>query len=339
MSFGWSASSNPPFTGLKSGPTSSFADALKRLAEHVEEKNKINANHNGTPNCIQSPQDFSNRTNMSHVNNSMSPEQALRLYTQYVQEVERREDMRRNYLRNYPGPDSPNVSIPILNRRFDGPDPYRFMAPQSSGPFPPSAYFQSLAQQPRMPLPTSLLFPNTKATDVIGRVPTQGKIDEKSEATSQSSKPKSKLFRPYDLDSPAINSQRTSPSSPIAIVRRHNSFIPTDESLTTISSGKETQLFNSLGLVQQSADVLSEKSSSVETSPSVTITSEESSSIDTVLTPQPDNHPQKTSSHSNDSTLSGTLKRKSVFSSNKTQSSHRKQSKHATICIESSNKS
>ena len=41
MSFGWPASSNPPFTGLKSGPTNSFADALKRLAEHVEEKNKI----------------------------------------------------------------------------------------------------------------------------------------------------------------------------------------------------------------------------------------------------------------------------------------------------------
>ena len=56
-----------------------------------------------------------------------------------------------------------------IYRRFDGPDPYRFMAPQASGPFPPSAYFQSLAQQPRMPLPTSLLFPNTKVADVIGR--------------------------------------------------------------------------------------------------------------------------------------------------------------------------
>lgn len=108
MSFGWSASSNPPFIGLKSGPTNSFADALKRLAEHVEEKNKIStfldvflyqisivdsilicldANHNGTPNFIQSTQDFSNRTNMSLVNNPMSAEQALRLYTQYVQEV------------------------------------------------------------------------------------------------------------------------------------------------------------------------------------------------------------------------------------------------------------
>ena len=37
MSFSWSTS-NPPFAGIK--PTTSFADALKRLAEHVEEKNR-----------------------------------------------------------------------------------------------------------------------------------------------------------------------------------------------------------------------------------------------------------------------------------------------------------
>lgn len=40
MSFSWSASSTPSFVGIKSSTTNSFADALKRLAEHVEEKNK-----------------------------------------------------------------------------------------------------------------------------------------------------------------------------------------------------------------------------------------------------------------------------------------------------------
>ncbi len=40
MSFSWSASSSPSFTGMKPVATNSFADALKRLAEHVEEKNK-----------------------------------------------------------------------------------------------------------------------------------------------------------------------------------------------------------------------------------------------------------------------------------------------------------
>jgi hypothetical protein len=40
MSFSWSASSSP-FSGIKPvTTTNSFADALKRLAEHVEEKNK-----------------------------------------------------------------------------------------------------------------------------------------------------------------------------------------------------------------------------------------------------------------------------------------------------------
>jgi hypothetical protein len=40
MSFSWSTSSNSPFAGIKPATTNSFADALKRLAEHVEEKNK-----------------------------------------------------------------------------------------------------------------------------------------------------------------------------------------------------------------------------------------------------------------------------------------------------------
>jgi hypothetical protein len=41
MSFSWSTSSSSSFAGIKPAPTNSFADALKRLAEHVEEKNKI----------------------------------------------------------------------------------------------------------------------------------------------------------------------------------------------------------------------------------------------------------------------------------------------------------
>lgn len=40
MSFSWPVSSTPSFIGSKSATTNSFADALKRLAEHVEEKNK-----------------------------------------------------------------------------------------------------------------------------------------------------------------------------------------------------------------------------------------------------------------------------------------------------------
>lgn len=40
MSFSWPTPSNPSCTSMKPAVTSSFADALKRLAEHVEEKNK-----------------------------------------------------------------------------------------------------------------------------------------------------------------------------------------------------------------------------------------------------------------------------------------------------------
>jgi hypothetical protein len=40
MSFSWSTPSTSSFAGLKPATTNSFADALKRLAEHVEEKNK-----------------------------------------------------------------------------------------------------------------------------------------------------------------------------------------------------------------------------------------------------------------------------------------------------------
>jgi len=47
----------------------------------------IDANNNGTSSLVQSPSDYSNRINPSYVNNSMSPEQALRLYTQYIHEV------------------------------------------------------------------------------------------------------------------------------------------------------------------------------------------------------------------------------------------------------------
>jgi len=78
-----------------------------------------------------------------------------------------------------------------------------------------------------------------------------------------------------------------------------------DESQIATSSGKEKQLFNSLGLAQQSTDVKSEKSLFTETSPSIT-TDEESTPIETILTQQ-DNHPDKS------------LKRKSSFSSNRKQ--------------------
>lgn len=39
MSFSWPSPNPVPLAGLK--PTISFADALKRLAEHVEEKNRL----------------------------------------------------------------------------------------------------------------------------------------------------------------------------------------------------------------------------------------------------------------------------------------------------------
>jgi hypothetical protein len=106
MSFSWSTSSTASFAGLKPATTNSFADALKRLAEHVEEKNKnseftfslakidtdaistiVDANNGETSALVQSSTDFPNRINPSYVNNSIPPEQALRLYTQYIQEV------------------------------------------------------------------------------------------------------------------------------------------------------------------------------------------------------------------------------------------------------------
>jgi hypothetical protein len=87
-----------------------------------------------------------------------------------------------------------------------------------------------------------------------------------------------------------------------------------DESQIATSSGKEKQLFNSLGLAQQSTDVKSEKSLFTETSPSIT-TDEESTPIETILTQQ-DNHPLSTTK---DSSLPITLKRKSSFSSNRKQ--------------------
>ena len=40
MSFYWSASSSSSFAAIKPVATNSFADALKRLAEHVEKKKK-----------------------------------------------------------------------------------------------------------------------------------------------------------------------------------------------------------------------------------------------------------------------------------------------------------
>lgn len=106
MSFSWSTSSIPSFAGMKPATTNSFADALKRLAEHVEEKNKnsksidlfqlyflllshlVDTTSNGTASVlVQSSADFANRINPSYVNNSIPSEQALRLYTQFIQEV------------------------------------------------------------------------------------------------------------------------------------------------------------------------------------------------------------------------------------------------------------
>ncbi|CAF1166624.1 unnamed protein product [Adineta steineri] len=324
MSFSWSTPSIPSYPGIKPVATNSFADALKRLAEHVEEKNKINANNSGTSSLVQLSTDFPNRMHPSHVNNPMSPEQALRLYTQYIHETERREDIRRSYLRTYSGSDGSNINSSILNRRLDVNDPYRFMAPRLSGPFHPSSYFPSLTQQTRMPPPppSTFLFSNIKTTDTLSRTPTQENTDKKSEQSLGSSKPKLKLFRPYDLDSPNSNSHQTPPSSPS--ITKKSTPSPTilsnpDESQTTTTSfGKEKQLFNSLGLVQQSTDLISETSSST--------TSEESSSIETVSSQQ-DNHSDKSHSNIKDSSLSVTFKRKSTFSSNTKQSSNRKQSK------------
>lgn len=104
MSFSWSSPINPPsIVGLK--PTTSFADALKRLAEHVEQKNRTSkslfsivtrgkklflleetkANENSS--LVHLSNDFSNRSTLTNENNGISSEQALRLYTQCVQEV------------------------------------------------------------------------------------------------------------------------------------------------------------------------------------------------------------------------------------------------------------
>ncbi len=47
----------------------------------------VDANNGETSTLVQSSTDFPNRINPSYVNNSIPPEQALRLYTQYIQEV------------------------------------------------------------------------------------------------------------------------------------------------------------------------------------------------------------------------------------------------------------
>jgi hypothetical protein len=98
-----------------------------------------------------------------------------------------------------------------------------------------------------------------------------------------------------------------------------------DESQTTTSSGKEKQLFNSLGLVQQSTDVTPENSSHIGTSPS--ITKIEDSSSNEMILPQQDNHLDQSLSNTKDSSLSATHKRKSGSSSNRKKSPNRKQSK------------
>ncbi|CAF0853838.1 unnamed protein product [Rotaria sordida] len=331
MSFSWSASSSPSFVGIKPTTTNSFADALKRLAEHVEEKNKnIDSNNIGNSNLVQSSIDFPNRMIPYHVNNSILPDQTLRLYTQYMHEAERREDMRRRYLRVYGGSNGPNINLPILNRRLDITDPYRFMVPHLSSLLHPPTYLQLPTQQTRLTQPAPFLLPNIKTTDTTIRIPIQENTDKKSsEQSSHLSKPKLKLFRPYDLDSRNSNSNQTSPSSPTVTKKstpspstcvNSNSTI-SDESQTVTSFGKEKQLFNTLGLVQQSTDILTEKSSFIQTSPS-----ESSTAIETIFTQQ-DNHLDNSLSNTKDSSLSATFKRKSAFSSNTQNSSNRKQLK------------
>ncbi|CAF3678616.1 unnamed protein product [Rotaria socialis] len=316
MSFNWSASSNPLFTGIKPATTNSFADALKRLAEHVEQKNKIDASNGGTSSLVQLSTDFSNRMIPCHVNNSTLPEETLRLCTQYVHEAERREDIRRRYLRTYGTPHNSNINTPPLSRRPDVTDPYRFMAPHLSSLLHPSAYLQLLAQQTKISQTSQFLLPTINKTDVTPRIPIQEKIQKRlSEQPSEISKPKLKLFRPYDLDdSPTSKSHQTSPSSPSATTNKKSTSSPlscsnsnstiSDESQTTTPSGKEKQLFNSLGLVQQSTDLIPE------TSPQSIAIGEDAASMDDNIL-----------SHTKDSSsLSITYKRKSVFSSNRKQS-------------------
>ncbi|CAF3335542.1 unnamed protein product [Rotaria sp. Silwood1] len=314
MSFSWSTSSSPSFAGIKPASTNSFADALKRLAEHVEEKNKNNANNIGNSSLVQSSIDFPNRMFSCHVNNSMSPEQTLRLYTQYIHEIERREDMRRRYLRVYGGSNGPSINLPILNSLLHSP-----------------AYLQLLTQPTRLTQPAPFSLTNVKTIDTTPRIPIQENTDKKSsEQISQLSKPKLKLFRPYDLDTPNSNSHQASPSSPNVTKKStlspstcsNSNLTISDESQQTVSSsGKEKQLFNTLGLVQQSTDLLTEKSSLIETVPL-----EDSTSNETVFT-QEDNRLDNILSNTKDSSLFVTLKRKSVFSSNTQNSPNRKQSK------------
>jgi hypothetical protein len=154
--------------------------------------------------------------------------------------------------------------------------------------------------------------------------------------SSQVSKPKSKLFRPYDLDSPNSNSRQTSPCSPTTTKKStpsptnlSNSTSSVPDELQTSSSGRDKQVFNSLGLVQQSTDIISEKASSVQDlsqrSPSIS-TSEDSTSVEMISIKQ-DEHLDKSVSNVSSAV---TLKRKSVFSSNTKKSSNRKQSKTIT---------
>ncbi|CAF1393677.1 unnamed protein product [Rotaria magnacalcarata] len=314
MSFNWSASSNSLFTGVKPAATNSFADALKRLAEHVEEKNKIDASNGGTSSLVQLSTDFSNRMIPCHVNNSMLPEQTLRLCTQHVHEAERREDIRRCYLRTYGTPHNSNSNTPPLSRRPDITDPYRFMAPHLSSLLQPTAYLQLLAQQTKLSQTSQFLLPNINKTDATPRIPIQENTEKRlSEQPSEISKPKLKLFRPYDLDdSPTSKSHQSSPSSP-SITNKKSTSSPlsctnsnstlSDESQTRTSSGKEKQLFNSLGLVQQSTDIIPETSSQT-----IAVGEDSTSMDDNILSKTKDS-----------SSLSTTNKRKSVFSSNQKQ--------------------
>ena len=153
MSFSWSTSSISSFAGMKPAPTNSFADALKRLAEHVEEKNKTSKfemvslhfialyliqlmqiivellrlflfNHQSIF-LIESIHPMSiipyHRNKHYDCIHNICKKYGGRLcpqeFSQLLQfQAERREDLRRSYVRSYNGSDNTNMNLPMFNR-------------------------------------------------------------------------------------------------------------------------------------------------------------------------------------------------------------------------------
>jgi len=184
--------------------------------------------------------------------------------------MERRDDLRRYYLRNYP---TTADSVPN--------NPCRFLSPNLSSLIHPSLYLQTINQQQQQsqirllpPLPPSPLLSNTKTIDttISSSIPAADSLEKKSEVCrllfnnkkiniyiefhfpfQTSSKSKSKLFRPYDLDSPTTSiSPSTSTTKKSSTPSPNN---PSSDDFSSMpSSGKEKQLLNSLGLVQPSIE-------------------------------------------------------------------------------------